>query len=134
MSERVASHEQKGNGTLWFAVLSGPAAWVLQLYVGTYLTDTLCLSGTGADRGHVYSLEHAGFVTLISAIAAAVALIGLGVSVVAYRRCKAAGDPTPERRALWMATAGILVNTLFLIAIVFMFVAPHYLKDCVSSL
>jgi hypothetical protein len=134
MSDRLAAHEQKGNLRLWFAVLAGPSAWTLQLYVGTYLTDALCLRGAGDTRGTVYSLDHPSFVILISAIAAVVALIGLGVSIVTLRARKAAGDPTTGGRALWMARAGILLNILFLIAIVFMFAAPYYLEECVGSL
>ena len=134
MSDRLAAHEQKGNALLWFAVLAGPSAWTLQTYIGTYLTDALCLRGAGSTIGHVYSLDHPGFVTLISAIAAAIALVGLGVSIVALRRGNASGDDTPGRRALWMARAGILLNILFFIAIVFMFVAPYYLEECVGSL
>jgi hypothetical protein len=134
MSDRLAAHEQKGNALLWFAVLAGPSAWTLQLYVGSYLTDALCLPGAGSSVGHVYSLDHPAFVTLISAIAAAVALVGLGVSVIAVRRHSASGDDTPGGRALWMARAGILLNILFVIAIVFMFVAPYYLEECVGSL
>jgi hypothetical protein len=134
MSDRIAAHEQKGNALLWFAVLAGPSAWTLQTYVGTYLTDALCLPGAGRTRGQVYSLDHPGFVVLISALAAAVALVGLGVSIVTLRRRTAAGDDTTGRRAVWMARAGILLNVLFFIAIVFMFVAPYYLEECVGSL
>jgi uncharacterized membrane protein len=134
MSERIAAHEQKGNALLWFAVLAGPSAWTLQTYVGAYLTDALCLRGAGATQGHVYSLDHPSFVVLISAVATAVALVGLGVSLVAVRRHQATDDPTTGRRALWMAHAGVLLNILFLIAIVFMFVAPYYLEECVRPL
>ena len=134
MDRRIAAHEQRGNGLLWFAVLAGPSAWTLQTYVGTYLTDALCLRGAGRTRGQIYSLDHPSFVVLISAVAAAVALVGLGVSIVAVRRYNAAGDATPGKRALWMARAGVLLNILFFIAIVFMFVAPYYLKECVGSL
>ena len=134
MSDRVAAHEQSGNRSLWFAVLAGPSAWTLQLYIGTYLTDALCLPGAGDTKGRVYSLDHPSFVILISAIAAAIALIGLGVSIAALRRFKAVGDTTPGKRALWMARAGVLLNVLFFIAIVFMFAAPYYLDACVGSL
>lgn len=134
MGRRLAAHEAKGNGVLWFAVLSGPAAWVLQLYVGAYLTDVLCLPGANGAKGQIYSLPNTTFVTALTAVTAGVALLGLAVSIVTLRRRKAAGDPTPERRALWMARAGVLVNVLFLILIVSMFVASYYLEECVGSL
>ena len=119
---------------MWFAVLAAPAAWVLQLYVGAYLTDVLCLPGAGSSKGHLYSLTNARFVVGLSVVTGVVALVGLVVSVMALRRCTRAGDPTPERRALWMARAGVIVSVLFFVAIAFMFVASYYFEDCVASL
>lgn len=133
-SRRLAAHEQKGNGRLWFAVLAGPAAWVLQLYTGAYLTDVLCLPGAGSSKGEIYSLRNTAFVSGLTAAAALGALAGLAVSIAALRRCNASDDSTPERRATWMARAGIIVNVLFLVLIVSMFVASHYLRECVGSL
>ncbi len=119
---------------MWFSVLAGPSAWVLQLYVGAYLTDVLCLPGANGHAGHVYSLANTLFVAFLTAGTAIVALAGVLVSALTVRRIKGAGDPTPERRALWMARCGVIVNLLFLFLIVLMFAASYYLEECSHSL
>ena len=118
---------------LWFAVLAGPTAWVLQLYVGAYLTDVFCRRGAGDSIGEVFGLSNTAFVTALTAVTAAIALIALIASVYAYRRLKVE-DRSTGGRALWMARVGILDNALFGILIVLMFVASARLAECAPSL
>jgi hypothetical protein len=122
-----------GTVTLWFAVLAGPTAWVLQLYVGAYLTDVFCRRGAGDSLGEVFGLPNTSFVTVLTAITAGIALVALGVSVFAYRRLKAE-DRSTGGRALWMARVGVLDSALFGLLIVLMFVASARLSECTPSL
>jgi hypothetical protein len=119
--------------TLWFAVLAGPSAWVLQLYVGAYLTDVYCRRGAGDSTGEIFGLANTSFVTVLTALTAAVALAALIVSVVAYRRLKVS-DPSTGGRAFWMARIGVLDSALFGFLILFMFVASARLSECTPSL
>jgi hypothetical protein len=133
MSDARAGRREPGTVTLWFAVLAGPSAWVLQLYVGAYLTDVFCRRGAGDSIGEVFGLPNTSFVAVLTAITAAVALVALVVSVVAYRRLKDA-DASTGGRALWMARVGVLDNTLFGLLILFMFFASARLSECTPSL
>jgi hypothetical protein len=130
MSERRRS---PGSVLLWFAVLGGPSAWVLQLYVGAYLTDVVCRRGAGDSIGEVLGLANTSFVTLLTSITAGVALIALAASVYAHRRLKV-DDASTGGRALWMARIGILDSALFGILIVLMYVASARLAECTPSL
>ena len=135
MSRARTNRERHGPGdaTLWFAVLAGPTAWVLQLYVGAYLTDVFCRRGAGESVGEVFGLANTSFVTVLTAITAAIALVALGVSIAAYRRLKS-DDRSTGGRALWMARVGVLDSALFGILIVLMFAASARLSDCTPSL
>jgi hypothetical protein len=121
------------NVLLWFAVLAGPSAWVLQLYVGAYLTDVVCRRGAGDSIGQVLGLSNTTFVTVLTAITAGIALLALIASIYAYRRLKVA-DASTGGRALWMARVGILDSALFGILIILMFVASARLSECAPSL
>jgi hypothetical protein len=118
---------------LWFAVLAAPSAWVLQLYVGAYLTDVVCRRGAGDSIGHVFGLSNTAFVAVLTAITAAIALVALVASIYAYRRLKD-DDRSTGGRALWMARVGVLDSVLFGILIVLMFFASARLAECAPSL
>lgn len=128
-----AGRRTPGTVTLWFAVLAGPSAWVLQLYVGAYLTDVFCRRGAGDSLGEVFGLSNTSFVTVLTALTAAVAAVAFVVAVAAYRRLKV-DDRSTGRRALWMARVGILDNALFGILILLMFIASTRLSECAPSL
>ena len=132
MSDESATRRPR-DITLWCAVLAGPSAWVLQLYVGAYLTDVFCRRGAGESLGQVFGLSNTSFVTVLTAVTAAIAGIALAVSVVAYRRLRRK-DTTTGGRALWMARIGILDSALFGILILFMLVASAELSQCTPSL
>ena len=129
MSER----RSPGTVLLWFAVLAGPTAWVLQLYVGTYLTDVFCRRGAGDSIGEVFGLSNTSFVTVLTSITAAVAVVALVVSVYAYRKLKVE-DRSTGGRALWMARIGVLDSALFGLLIVLRYIASARLSECTPSL
>ena len=118
---------------LWFAVLAAPTAWVLQLYVGAYLTDVFCRRGAGDSLGEIFGLSNTAFVTVLTALTAVVAVAALAVSIYAYRRLKRE-DRSTGGRALWMARVGVLDSALFGMLIVLMFIASSRLAECAPSL
>lgn len=128
-----AQRRSPGSVLLWFAVLAGPSAWVLQLYVGAYLTDVFCRRGAGDSVGEVFGLSNPAFVTVLTSVTAAIALAALIASVYAYRRLKV-DDRSTGGRALWMARVGVLDSALFGILIVLMYIASARLADCAPSL
>ena len=128
-----AERKTPGSVLLWFAVLAGPSAWVLQLYVGAYLTDVFCRRGAGDSIGEVFGLSNTAFVTVLTSITAGIALAALVASVYAYRRLRVS-DRSTGGRALWMARVGVLDSALFGVLILLMFIASARLAECAPSL
>lgn len=114
----------------WFAVLAGPVAWSSQFIFNYNLTDT----GACAPAAPHF-LSSGGFRPLIavaSALAAAVAALGLVVSYRCWKRLRGQ-DPTPGERASWLAIAGLMSNALFLLMILGSFVPLAFFSRCIPS-
>ena len=107
----------------WYALLGGGAAWAAQLVVGYVLTEIAChtdrLAGTTLGLGNVHALGLA--LTVIAAV------VAFGAASVAWAM---AGGPIPSDpvddvgapealgRRRFIAYVGVVMNGLFLLAIV----------------
>lgn len=109
---------------LWFAMLSAPTAWALQLTVAYGIV------ATGCER----HADYEPLVHLTSATAFALALAGLLVALFELAGLPAAARSTPGQRARWMAFTGVLLSGLFLVLIVFGELPVLLLEDhCASA-
>ena len=114
----------------WFAVLAGPSAWSIQFIVSYNVTDT----GACAPAASHF-LASGGFrpvVAAVSALAGAVAAVGLVVSYRCWKRLRGQ-DPTPGERASWLAVAGMMSNGLFLLMILGSFLPLAFFSRCIPS-
>lgn len=132
--EETTRAETRQSFMLWFGVLAAPLAWLAQIFIAPDVAEIVCLSGAeGTGRGEIYGFA---LETFLLALTAAFTLVGL-LAVVGSIRCLRllgrAGDDTPGRRATWMAYAGILVSTLFLLSIAVGFIPLFFLESCVTS-
>ena len=120
---------------LWFGIFAAPLAWTVQIFVAPDLNEVLCLPGAdGSGRGTVFGMDVEIFLVGLSAAAALIAVLG-GVSAYScLRRLRSGGDETPGARASWMASAGVFVSLLFLLAIVVGFVPMIFLEACEVSI
>jgi hypothetical protein len=131
----VTRAETRQSLLLWFGVLAAPLAWTAQVIIAPDLAEILCYPGAaGSGRGNVWGIGLEVFLVGVTAVATAVAALGVAVSVACWRRLLASDDATPARRATWMALSGILVSALFLIAIMVGFIPMVFLESCTPSL
>jgi hypothetical protein len=134
-AEEVTTAETRQSLLLWFGILAAPLAWTAQVLVAPDLAEVLCYPGAAASgRGGVYGVPLEDFLLYFSVALAAVAAGGQAVSWRCWRRLRGSADPTPARRATWMALAGMLVSALFLIAIVVGSIPLFLLESCTPSL
>ena len=126
----VTSSETKGSLLLWYGVLAGPLAWTAQIVIAPDLAEILCYPGaTASGRGDVFGISVDTFLIGVNSLMTLIALSGLVASWLCWSRHRRE-DATPARRAAWMALAGVLVSSLFLVAIVVGYIPLFMLEPC----
>jgi hypothetical protein len=112
--------ERSGLWLLWIAVLSGPAAWAFNQLVGYALVKPSCAGGSLLP------------LTLVSAIALAIAAAGLSIawsSLVKLRGAEETGGRL-EDRSYFMALGGVALNLLLGLLIATAAISPLFLSPC----
>ena len=115
--------EGRGIAALWFAVLAGPAAWMLGLNV-QYAMVRLACAKTAMLPLHLLSLA-----TLLLAAAG---------GVVAWREWRRTGREWPGEgpgalpRSRFMVALGLLSSPLFALVILAQWVASLFLNPCMG--
>lgn len=122
----------------WFAFLGGAGAWVLHLVIAYAISEIACrsdrLAGTalGMPLSDVFGLT----VTLLAGLTA----IGAGAVAYAYVAADPRIDPIDETGALesvgrrrFMGYVGLLMNGVFLLAILAGGLPFLYLRACTGS-
>jgi hypothetical protein len=131
MSDNVARTDREGKDVarlsysldLWFAMVGGPAAGMLMIWINYPLVDRACVSGNRLW------LHGSSFLFLVTAI-----LAGL----VAWRFYQRSGDPpltggTPLARSRFMALVGLLTAGLAIIEITMQWIPVFFLGSCIGS-
>jgi hypothetical protein len=127
--------EARHSFLLWFGVLAAPLAWFAQIVIAPDIAEIVCLPGAeGSGRGEVYGFAVETFVLTVTVASTVVGVAALAASVRCLRVLKRAGDDTPGRRATWMAFAGVLVSTLFVLSIAVGYIPLFFLESCVTPL
>lgn len=127
------------NRIVWFAVLGGAVAWVLQFVANLAFTFAQCNSPAGR-----WQLPVHGFQIALSAAAVAIGLAAEGVSLWLYLRTfrldhvaeaerRGEGSPPPTGRINFLATVGLTVNFLALSIIVMTGIGGPLLPVCQQS-
>ena len=124
------------SGRLWFAVLTGPVLWGIQIYVNYQWEEVLACSPATTDPGQVLGFGVRAWIVVVNTVATAGTLAALAVAWRCYRRTGAldeGGVRTTEHRrdvAHWMAVAGIVNSVLFLFLIVVGYAPAIMLRPC----
>ena len=115
---RVVAPEPRSADGQWYALLVPPAAWALQEWLGWYFGQRSCSS-----------LEPPSVrLILLGVSMAALAAALVGVSRGWRARCET--DPDHRDRVDFMAFGGLLVSSIFAIAIVWGGLSTAFLADC----
>lgn len=125
---KAPPEEKRQSRALWFGVLAGPSAWVIQVASGYILEDTACSPASTSDAILGIEIE-----PLYSAITGALAIVTLIAGAIAFRcrrRLEEAGDTVAAQRARWMARAGIIVSAFFFVIIGLAFASFAVLSAC----
>ncbi len=130
--ERVREDSSRiSPGWLWFGVVAAPIAWAVQGLFGWYFGGADCVNGSMAGGGSLQVAE-----TLISIGAAIVAIVGI---VHGWRDWGRSGEPTRleaangRTRTQYVAAAGALVSSIFLIAIIWAGIGGVIVNACGSA-
>jgi hypothetical protein len=126
----ISKAERRGSWLLWAGVLTGPAAWSLQLVVNYNLEELACASAN-QDPGRLLGLG-VETVVMLTNILLAVATLLAGGAALHCRRVGAKVESTGDRAA-WMAVAGVMSSALFLIIILAGFAPPFFLSVCEAT-
>jgi hypothetical protein len=124
---RITRAERRGSWRLWAGVLTGPAAWSLQLLINYNLEELAC-SSASRQSGVLVGLGVETFILLVNVVAAAATVVA-GLGALSCLRWKS-DDESTGQRATWMAGAGVMTSILFLIAILTGFAPTFYLSVC----
>jgi hypothetical protein len=132
-AEEITRRESTGSMRLWFGVLAAPIAWVVQLLVNYSLEEWFACAPSTEAEGEILGLSVGSLALLVTTVLAAVAVVGLLVSL-GCRRALAKEDALPGiQRARWMAVAGIFNSILYLALIVASYGPPLLLGVCETS-
>ena len=119
------------NARLWAGVLLAPAAWSVAELVGYFLVARAC------DRNAPTGVAHAGVVQdIVAVVLGIIAVVGLVIAVANLRSVGDVGDgemprvPTVRGRARFMALAGVVMSSLFVLGIVFFALPPLFVNWC----
>lgn len=107
-------------GELWWGILIGPVAWVIDQGLSYSIEQHAC------STGKFYELH------LITAACFVLALTGLFVAVRQLRKVPAGNDDggTPRDRSWFMAWLGILMSVEFAVVVIAMAVPKIILSPC----
>jgi hypothetical protein len=126
-AQRISRTERRGSWLLWIGVLTGPAAWSLQVLINYNLEEIACGPAAQGSR----DIWGIGVETWVLAVDALLAVSTLAAALVSLRCLRSAGaDASTGGRARWMALVGVMSSVLFLIVIVSGFAPPFFLDVC----
>lgn len=110
-----------------FAIVGGPAAWVLHLLAGYGVEEAAC-GPAAADTG----FRHDGVevIAILTVVLAAVAVAAAAAGLVAARRPADGADARGHRR--FLAIAGLIGSSLFALIIVLVGYALTSLPGCTT--
>jgi len=103
---------------LWFTIVIGPLAWLVQLETQLALIPWSC-----ADRRR-------GVMLAVASVAMVLTLAGIGVGLHAWSTATQPGDDGRVARARFMATLGITLCVLFALVIAATALPTVLLRPC----
>lgn len=110
---------------LWFPLVGGPAAWMIQGLIGWWSGERLCSAmSIGAARG---------LTLVVTIVALAIAVGGIVLASRTWQRSSPTSHPMhtdATNRVEFMALGGVLVSSAFAIGIVWAGLSSIFLNAC----
>lgn len=126
-AKRISRAEGLGSWRLWVGLLTGPAAWALQVLVNYSVEEIACAPAT-RQTGEIWGFSTETIILIVNVVLAAATVLA---GILAYRCLREIGEGDDEaHRATWMARTGIMSSILFLIAIGLGFAPQWFLGVC----
>jgi hypothetical protein len=115
---------------MWFAIGGAPLAWVVQIGLGYWVTQSQC-SANGSGLG----ISFDALSILVTAVAGLVAMAAGAAAIALLRLTRDAeeDDAPPEGRVHFLSVVGLTVTVLFLCLIVMTGVGTVLLPVCAQS-
>jgi hypothetical protein len=102
---------------LWLGVVAAPAAWTVQLVIGSELEELSC--SPQPATGEIWGTSNVTWIALVSLVAGLVAAAGVAAALHSYRAVRR--SPESGRGAGWvglLASASLLTSTVLLAGVV----------------
>ena len=117
---------------LWFGVLGPPLAWGAHLVLGDLIFELGCAPGVRGPDLLGLPLEAWALIqsVVLGAVVVAAGLLAHG----AWRRLTRTANGTAWGRAHALALAGMASAVIYLLLIVYGFMAPFFLNRCATAL
>jgi hypothetical protein len=110
---------------LWYGVFGAPFAWAVQHVTGFGLTQASC--GLAGSRTGV-SLDT--WTLLVTALAAAAAILAGAAAIAVYRATQDVGEEPPGSRIHFLSIIGMTISPLFLAIILMSGLGSFFLANC----
>ena len=132
MTAITASRPRTETLAEWAGVLTGPAAWTLHLWFNYGLEEFLACVPGAHGRPTFLGLGVRSWVVASNTVLAAATLAAGLFALARYRRLRGQ-DPSPGRRAEWMALAGVVLSALFFVVVAAGLAPAAILDACTRS-
>jgi hypothetical protein len=130
MSEQRIEPRDPGSARAWFGVLTGPAAWAVQLIGSWVFGEVIACSPGNRTFGSILGLHVNAFAAVVNGTLLALTVLS-GLAAYAELRARRDGtDETPGQRATELARAGVITSILFVVLIAASFVPIVLVGGC----
>ncbi|HZD78560.1 MAG TPA: hypothetical protein VE646_00760 [Actinomycetota bacterium] len=114
----------------WIGVLTGPVAWVLQLYWSWAIGEFLACGPASRAGDRIFGFDMNTFSAMLNGGLLAFTVVAGVLSYVELRSLRSRRDRTPADRATWLARSGIMSSILFAVLIAVSFVPVVMIGGC----
>ena len=114
----------------WIGVLTGPAAWGLELFWSWAIGEFIGCGRGNSMPGQVFTLSLGTFTALMNGVLLGLTILSGILSFVQLRSLRSRTDRTPADRATWLAGAGVMTSILFSILIAASYVPVAMISGC----
>jgi len=130
-----ALHEAPGGAAAprsrlaWAGVLTGPIAWIVQLFGSWILGEVIACAPANRATGEILGLHVNAAVAILNGVLLGLTVVA-GVASFADLRIRTRSDHSPGGRATWLATAGVMTSALFAVLIATSFIPIVLTSGC----